>query len=366
MAPIVTTTARILLAVELLLPPDLRGWMQGKIFGSVLVDPFFTLQHVREAAAVRRIWGSDHRFVDAYAADSIRLPPLLLAFLEAAVNRIDPLLRTIVVCLLLTVIDFYIAKCLERIARAILLGRRTEDDDKWEESLQQSMSEKIRPDMAHIFPTMTEAGKASTEARGTGLDNPLVRMGEIPRLTAQLYYCSPITILASSALGCFQNVRILLFLGAVVEVCDAGSVTVAAFFLSLATYMDVHVAVFLVPLALLWGRQKGCSSAALVILFTVFSALLQGLAYMLVRDPARYLSILSATHLHSFQLTRLAPSLSILWYFSMELFQRFRVYFTCLLGGLPYLLILPTTIRLYRYPAALVSERRERVGTRSL
>jgi GPI transamidase subunit PIG-U len=49
------------------------------------------------------------------------------------------------------------------------------------------------------------------------------------------------------------------------------------------------------------------------------------------------------------------PNLSVLWYLNMEVFERYRVYFAVLIGGLPYLLLVPVTIRLHRYPMVLVS-----------
>jgi GPI transamidase subunit PIG-U len=49
------------------------------------------------------------------------------------------------------------------------------------------------------------------------------------------------------------------------------------------------------------------------------------------------------------------PSLSVQWYFAKQLFSRFLGYFSTLIFGLPYILAIPTVMRLYRYPIALVS-----------
>ena len=51
----------------------------------------------------------------------------------------------------------------------------------------------------------------------------------------------------------------------------------------------------------------------------------------------------------------LYPSPSVLWYLNMELFEQYRTYFAVLIGGCPFLLLIPLTIRLYRYPMVLVS-----------
>jgi len=56
-----------------------------------------------------------------------------------------------------------------------------------------------------------------------------------------------------------------------------------------------------------------------------------------------------------------APSLTTIWHLGMELFLRFQVYFEFLLAGVPYLTVVPITIRLYMYPAVLVSTVRKRL-----
>ena len=123
----------------------------------------------------------------------------------------------------------------------------------------------------------------------------------------------------------------------------------SALYLALAVYCDAHNLVFVIPI-LLFLRKK--SLATFSILFVTLTTCLHGMALILVGQE-RYLSILVATTCHSFQIG-MAPSLSLLFYFGMELFDRFLSYFTVLLC-MPYILIVPVTIRLYRYPIVLVS-----------
>ncbi|EEC47213.1 predicted protein, partial [Phaeodactylum tricornutum CCAP 1055/1] len=48
------------------------------------------------------------------------------------------------------------------------------------------------------------------------------------------------------------------------------------------------------------------------------------------------------------------PSLSVVWYLHMEMFGRFHSYFRCLLGSIPFVLVTPLALRLYRYPIVMV------------
>mmetsp|Transcript_11210 Transcript_11210/g.14754 ORF Transcript_11210/g.14754 Transcript_11210/m.14754 type:complete len:179 (-) Transcript_11210:426-962(-) len=54
------------------------------------------------------------------------------------------------------------------------------------------------------------------------------------------------------------------------------------------------------------------------------------------------------------RLSGASPSMSIFWYTQMQLFLRFGTYFQVLLAGLPFLIVVPTAIRLYRYPITMI------------
>jgi hypothetical protein len=76
---------------------------------------------------------------------------------------------------------------------------------------------------------------------------------------------------------------------------------------------------------------------------------------MLVGD-SKYATVLYSSYGHVMTWKHLHPNFSVLWYLNMEIFERFRTYFAVLIGGLPYLLLLPVTIRLHRYPMVLVRD----------
>ncbi len=51
----------------------------------------------------------------------------------------------------------------------------------------------------------------------------------------------------------------------------------------------------------------------------------------------------------------LSPNIGLQWYLFMNLFERWKTFFEIIIKGLPFLLFIPLSIRLYRYPIALVS-----------
>lgn len=338
------TLIRVLLVLNVLLPPDLSGWLYSANVRSVLIDPVFTIHHVKEATAVRHLSDTTHSFVDAYRGHAtgnsrIHLPPLLLAAVEAILHQISgSYWQHVVIAILLVLVDFWIALHMEQLAASVL---QLEGEDPREEELMKKMDSKILPETANVFPLFPDS-------------ESLFSWQELPFFVAQLYYSNPITVISGSAAAmscCFQNLRLLCLVTAASESFrDGGSVVKTAFALALATYVDWHGLVFLIPVVMMNG---GAKSKNVGVLWNVFTVVLQALSILLVGSD-NYFTIFTATHLHSFRLKGLAPSLTTVWYFSMEVFLRFRLYFEFLLGGLPYLIIIPLTVRLYRYPAVLV------------
>jgi hypothetical protein len=50
------------------------------------------------------------------------------------------------------------------------------------------------------------------------------------------------------------------------------------------------------------------------------------------------------------------PSLSILWYTHMEFFTRFIPYLQCMMGYIPYIVMIPFTIRFRHRPLVVVRD----------
>lgn len=346
---IAVTLIRLLLIFNALLPADLSEWLYSANLRSVLIDPVFTMHHVQEAGAVRHLSSRTKLprghgdFVRAYRGHEtgnsrVHLPPLVLAAAEALRRQIPSEWQNVALALLVLLVDVCIAQRLEQLA-ARALRREEAREVEWH----RKMDPKIRPALAHIFPLAAATIQSS-----------LLRWQDLPFFVAHLYFSNPITVLAGSVAamrGCFQNGGVLLLVTALAEASsEGGSVVLAAFALAVATYWDLHSAVFVFPCALWVGGEK---AKTVGVLWGVFFIALQGLASLLLGDE-NYLSVFTATHLHQYRLKGLAPSLTTLWYFGMESFIRFRLYFECLLGGLPYFLVVPVVLRLYLYPSVLV------------
>lgn len=99
--------------------------------------------------------------------------------------------------------------------------------------------------------------------------SPYFAWSNMPLLAAQLYYYSPWTALASgmgSTTGSFQNIWLLLLLLSLEEITrQPSSVPLATVWLALASYMEPHYVVFLIPLSIWLQRkeERGGSSKAL-------------------------------------------------------------------------------------------------------
>lgn len=325
--------AWILIAVRLLVfayPTTVAFSEWIPIVQSMLVDPIFSLHHVQEAVAIRELFSN--QFAESYVGRNIHIPPLLLAAVECLVARGTWLLWTVVL-----VLDLRTAWNFQRLAESSL--RHEFNVDTSEDELTAVMDERLRPQLSTVFPTSAE----DTATR--------VPRHRIPVWMALLY----LTVATLSNPHSFQSIPIFCLMEALVQ----PSLVSSAAWLALAAHVDVHCSIFLVPLVLLQQqqrRQHQSVTTTVVALVLFFTLLLQVCSYLLVGDQ-QYPEMVLATHFHSFRLQGMEPSLSVLWYFSMQVFRRFRLYFQLVLGGLPYCIVVPTTIRLYKYPSVLVRTR---------
>jgi len=240
----------------------------------------------------------------------------------------------------LLLVDYAIARLLERIAR-FTLGSEKGDT---EEELQTKMPAAIQPPRVHVFKI--------TSSNGTQSDNkdkaPLLTTTDIPVLAANLYYASPITMLSSATYDCFQNVWCFLLLWSIYETMfnttKKSRVSLAAVSLALATYGQPWSMAFAVPIC---QSQKSFKSATVFASLFLFCVLwFQVLSFLLVGTEAYWTWK---------PVTALTPNLGPRWYFQMQLFDRFHDYFAIMFAGLPYLVVIPLAIRLRRYPIVLVS-----------
>lgn len=318
------------------------SWLYSPSLTSLVIKPSLTLSHVREALAIQRLVSG--KFSDAYAAHPrIQLPPLLLASLTPLVQSKYAELYFALLCLLL---DFLLAAMIEAIARFALFTNRVESVDQ-EAKEQAQLPEAIQPQNSHIFAIYEE--ESYKEAK----ESPLIPMESLPLVAAQLYFWSPITFLSGSVYSCFQAFPGFFLVASLFEgVRCGGSSLLSTFFLAVAAYLELHHVVFLLPLAALPLGKGKSRPLWMVLSFGFWFACLQGLSYQLV-GPKMLEKVIQATY--GLGWSTIQPNLSVQWYFAMQLFSRFRDYFGAMCVGLPYMLVVPITMRLYKYPMELVA-----------
>ena len=272
------------------------GWILhnpdiSPLWTSILIRPFETWDHIREAKAARQLFGADFRGV--YQGSHVHLPPLVLAALEPVLDGISEPWQPLLTGMAAHLIDLWIATKFIRIGNYILNELR----DPWEDDLQPRIPATLRAPAEHIFALSNqeilytnqlpahkisesiesknnaesdkEDGSNSRErsdepsngdAANLEVLTPAFSFSDLPLLAAQTYYYSPITALASglgSTHRCFQNLWLLLLLQSLQQGCQGpSSISTMAFWLSLASYMELHYFVFLIPLSLCLLRRS--------------------------------------------------------------------------------------------------------------
>lgn len=326
---------------------------------SVLLHPTYSLDHLREGDFLSRFGES---FQSAYgihtehegsvssslSSSSFHLPPLLYALVrplsfsdnEETHHRYCHLLFS----WFCSTVDAAIVICLINIM-SFVVARSHEEEKQGE--------------------TCGTEGLASPEAMETlkpkpprfVLSSSSSTYYDMAALAPLLYYCNPWVVGVAGFMGNFQNIVFLCYLLPLMYAMK-GNAPLACFWLAWGVYLDVKSVVFLVPVILLLVRQgktnrsTGVVVLASVALFFLWTILLFHLSNQLVAGGAAPWSVYDQFYKmnDSYQ-----PSLSPMWYFSVQLFNRFRSYFRVLAIGLPYLSVAPLTIRFWRYPIELAT-----------
>ena len=80
---------------------------------------------------------------------------------------------------------------------------------------------------------------------------------------------------------------------------------------------------------------------------------LQGLSMMLV-GTSNLQFVWAQTYGYQHGLKNLKPSLSAIWYMSVQLISVFRLFYSIVLTGLPFMITFPLLVRLHKQPFTLV------------
>lgn len=274
-----------------------KEWMHSNALSSILMKPNLSLAQVREAQAIQQF--TDGRFSSVYTANQvIHLPPLLLALLKPLLDFSNPDLP---LAIALLVVDLLISYMMEIVGRKLLVSKRTQATIE-EEREQAKLPDAIKPQNDHIFPSNLES-------------KPIIPIESLPLLSAKAYFWSPVCIASAGVYSCFQNIPAFLLMAALHEFLkESGSDMLIALFLALASYIEPHYSVFLVPIILLQFEKQFESivykKALLVLYFLLWSTALQWLSFRLV-GPSVYWSVLEASYGCGWN--TIGPSLSTQW-----------------------------------------------------
>jgi len=216
---------------------------------------------------------------------------------------------------------------------------------------------------------------------------PIITLDQLPIFAAASYFCNPISMLAN-ATGSTRSLwdALLLLSFCYVTLPPARttkenipikvpSATKAMFCLSVATYADAGYSMFLLPIMLWRGLLRGAQTQptfqrgqhqdwkTVVVLYIFYLGGLHFLASMLVGgDSSTYRSVMVQTMLPNIAFIQQdssgsvpGPSMGLHWYMFVQVFDRFRPYFTVFVSGVAMMFAIPLTTRLYRYPSVLVA-----------
>ena len=362
-------------------------WLYNPSFLSILFRPHESLAYLEEARAIQTLSKSNN-FSSLYLGnDSIRIPPLLLVLFSPLMETSNPGLWLSIILIL---VDFLISYLLEQIGVQLLLVKyRSPPDDSIgsqlprpieEDDLQRRLPDTIRPQNDHIFPinrsdldSISTLKGSSKQESNMRRPEPLIKMRNIPLLSAQIYYWSPFTFLPTGLFYCWQNIPSLFLVASVYESSchsSSGSLSMASFYLAVAAYMEPHHIVFLAPVIMMsyvndFNQTSIHSTSAsknntrtiksaifVIVLFAVWSFCLQGITYSLVGSK-NYWKVLGTVYGNTWLTS--GPNLSMQWYFRMQIFSRFRAYFGTIFALFPFVLVGPIFIRFIKYPGVLVS-----------
>jgi len=372
---LVGTILRLGLFFDTIGPAILPKYTQCAALQSILFDPKYTLENLKETI-----------FVSKHMSDGGNSHPLIFAVLDKLITKLpQDFDHDLAFSILALLIDLAIACQLYRLAK-VFIETQTEHM-KWEQETEQNMNAKIYP----IKPSRTYLFGLRFDDDNQAFPT-LFATANIPALCAMVYYFNPITILASAnGVASIQGLWILLLVSTLMQ-AGKGNAPLAGLYLAILCHVDIYNIIFVIPSALLWKHHYEFKSAELKTkrpsmacksnLIRAFTILLHCLVMMhLTLDETFPVFIVSflfwfilvnlaalilhgwswSTLIEMYDVTRnfdnMAPNLGLQWYLAVNTFTRFRPYFAVMCSGFVFLFCIPLLIRFYYYPMEMVSER---------
>jgi len=409
--------------------------------GAAILDPVHTWDHLEEAC----FWltNSPSLWTDSWGGNDVGAgynaiytpgtrvvaPPLVVAFLGEMLVCPGSTLLGVIQKLLLLIADAIGAFCIYHLGKRIFEMENRSNEEEMERHTQREGKGNndlvvpgiLRPERGWIFglsskiippeEVLTDGALNGTSTddnqqkeNGKHDDNanpinttispslarePILTLDKLSIVSALLYYCNPISMLAN-ATGSIRSIwdalLLLSFYYATMpptKITKEGipikipSATKAILSLALATYADVGYGVFLLPILLWRGLLLGDSANTratirrgqhrdwkmVIVLYLFYLGGMHFFASLLVGgELSTYRKVMVQTMLPNVAFVQQdgsgsvpGPSMGLHWYMFVQMFDRFRPYFTVFVGGIPAMFAIPLTTRLYRYPSVLAA-----------
>ncbi|KAJ3099249.1 hypothetical protein HDU97_003313 [Phlyctochytrium planicorne] len=271
--------------------------------------------------------------------------PLLLVLFNFISANLAPVL--------FVVVDVLIAVLLYKITgfKAALLK-----NEKWIESnistvdacvsADDEKQEAIKANLRKVLESQTRMPK------GTDLTIPAIVLPS-PLSVGASFFLSPYSILSCVAMSTasFSSLSTVFC----VYCASSGSKALALFSLALASYLSLYPAMLLPAIILILSQHPKPSDLISVTLSSVilFSTFLAGFLWLSFTLSGSW-DFLNATYGVILFVPDLTPNIGIYWYFFIEMFDQFRVFFLIVFQILAFIFTIPLAIRFSEKPLFLV------------
>jgi len=184
----------------------------------------------------------------------------------------------------------------------------------------------------------------------------IIHYSSLPICASMLYYCNPVSILASSSLGSLANIGVMCYLTCLWSAIH-GQVPLTMFALASSVFTSAtdwwNCLDLIIPFVLLINVHSRSSSLTrtsvmCVVFYGVWVVALLGI-----------LQIADGTS--TFQLFQsqspqpILPNMGIRWYFDQQMFVQYKAFFDAIFNVLPLCFGVPLAVRLWRYPMEMAT-----------
>ncbi len=254
-------------------------YLHSPALSSILVNPNYTLKHLREAYFLLQFNGDNdemnygNAYNSRYVNSSMHLPPLALAMFEPLLKIQQEAYSNFIFGMAMVFVDLMISILLYQIIDCIINFQQNASDEygKWEKQMEQQMKPVIQPKRAWVlgldtfFKEQNSKESTETETDESHTKHPIIHIFDLAPFSCLLYYCNPFSILSVCAMKdpSFGNILHLFILLAIKQILPyyyeetnnyqlkRPNISMAALYLSFVTYFELYPIVLIIPMTLM-------------------------------------------------------------------------------------------------------------------